>query len=175
MKRKILLATTILALSIATGCGQGETNSSEQVNLETVTEETNVEENQENEEVTEETKRDLPEANYEEKGDGVAILRTAAGTSEDGNIPVIYASSDTALLQIDLKTEGFNGGALSFIYVDGILLEKEQLADSQTTLSLVEEQLAVGIHKVEIVQYTGDDPASEMTTYKTASYEIKAE
>ena len=117
--------------------------------------------------------RDLPEGDYAEMGEGTVYVATAGGTSEDGNIPVIYVANDTIMTQIGLDAWDFNGGALSFIYIDGMLVGKEQLADTQTTLTLSEGQLAVGVHTVEVVQYTNDDPSAEMTTYRSMRYEIK--
>lgn len=118
--------------------------------------------------------KDLPGGNYSEMGEGSVYIACASGTSEDGNIPVIYTEPDQVLIQIGLNAFDFNGAALSFIYIDSIETSKEQLANSQISLNLQDKQLEVGIHKVEVVQYTDDDPASDMITYKTMSYEIKA-
>ena len=118
--------------------------------------------------------RDLPEGDYAELGDGTVYIATAGGTSENGNVPVIYAEKDLILKQIGLNAWDFNGGALSFIYVDGMLINKAQLANTQMTLDLQGEQLAEGLHSVEVVQYENDDPTSTMTAYKAMQYEIKA-
>lgn len=118
--------------------------------------------------------RDLPEGDYTELGDGTVYIATAGGTSENGNVPVIYAEKDLILKQIGLNAWDFNGGALSFIYVDGMLIDKAQLANTQMTLDLQGEQLSEGLHSVEVVQYENDDPASAMTAYKAMQYEIKA-
>lgn len=118
--------------------------------------------------------RDLPEGDYTELGDGTVYIATAGGTSENGNVPVIYAEKDLILKQIGLNAWDFNGGALSFIYVDGMLIDKAQLANTQMSLDLQGEQLSVGLHSVEVVQYENDDPASAMTAYKSMQYEIKA-
>lgn len=117
--------------------------------------------------------KDLPDGNYTEIGEGTVYLSTVSGTSENGNVPVVYTDSDTSMLQIGLDSSNFNGGNLSYIYVDGYLLDKIQMGDSQNTLTLQDNSLATGIHKVEIVQYENDDTASTMITYKTTSYEIK--
>ena len=117
--------------------------------------------------------RDLPEGDYAETGEGTMYISTAGGTSEDGNVPVIYEDGSTTMMSIGLNAFDFNGGALSYIYGDGMLRQKEQLAASQISLTLEKEQLTFGVHKVEVVQYEGDDPASSMITYRTASYEVK--
>lgn len=118
--------------------------------------------------------RDLPEGAYAELGEGTVYVSTAGGTSEDGNIPVIYAEKDS-VKQIGLNAWDFNGGALSYVYVDGMLIEKEQLANSQITLTLESAQLTEGIHTVEVVQYANDEPGSEMIAYKSMQYQVKAD
>lgn len=118
--------------------------------------------------------RDLPEGDYAELGEGTVYIATAGGTSENGNVPVIYAAKDLILTHIGLTTWDFNGGALSFVYIDGMLTSKEQLGDAQVSIELQGELLAVGIHTVEVVQYENDDPASAMTAYRVMQYEIKA-
>lgn len=120
------------------------------------------------------SEKDLPDGDYQDTGDGTFYIACAGGTSEDGNIPVIFADSDLMLMQIGINTEGFNGSALSYIYVDGMLASKEQLADSQMALDLSGDMLSVGIHTVEVVQYESDDTTGNMVTYKSASYEIKS-
>lgn len=117
--------------------------------------------------------KDLPDGDYSEIGSGTMYISTSGGTSENGNIPVIFADSDAALIQIEVDTESFDGSKLSFVYIDGMLGSKEQLADSQQSLDLTGNALLTGVHKIEVVQYSTDDPSGEMITYKTASYEIK--
>ena len=118
--------------------------------------------------------RDLPAGDYEEMGVGTVYISTPSETSEDGNIPVVYADTNSLLIQIGLNAWDFNGAALSYVYVDGILVSKEQLANTSTSLSLSESMLDVGTHTVEVVQYENDDPASAMTAYRSMMYEIKA-
>ena len=50
---------------------------------------------------------------------------------------------------------------------------KEQLADTQTTLGLTGNELSEGVHVVEVVQFEGDDPAGEILSYRSTSYEVK--
>ena len=117
--------------------------------------------------------RDLSEGDYEEMGPGTVSVSTPGGTSVNGNVPVLYADSDSLLIQIGLNAWNFNGGALSYVYIDGILNTKEQLANTQTVLSLSDNALSEGIHTVEVVQYENDDPSAEMTVYKSMQYEVK--
>lgn len=110
---------------------------------------------------------------YEDMGDGTMYIACASGTSEDGNVPVLFEAADTILDQIGLDSTGMDGSHLSYIYVDGKETAKEQLADSQISLDLQGDALKVGIHKVEVVQYDNDDPSGTVITYKTASFEVK--
>lgn len=167
MKKRIisilLCCSAILAL---TACGGKDNTKSE-----TQAPETTAETTSETEAVSND--KDLPDGDYSEMGEGSVYIACAGGTSENGNIPVIYSEKDQVLIQIGLNSTGFNGAALSFIYIDSMEVAKEQLADSQISLDLQDAQLETGIHKVEVVQYTDDDPAADMITYKTMAYEIK--
>lgn len=111
--------------------------------------------------------------NYSNMGDGTMYLSTAGGTTENDNIPVLFEASDTVLDTIEINTTGFDGSKLSYIYIDGMLNTKEQLGDSQSSISLEKDALAEGTHKVEVVQYDTNEPDGTMVTYKTASYEIQ--
>lgn len=169
MKKK--LVTIILCLSMVAaipGCSSPKSS-------DTTKSDTTVTENPTPETTEQETvKKDLPDGNYSDIGNGTMHIATSGGTSENGNIPVIFADADAALIQIEVDTESFDGSKLSFIYIDGMLSTKEQLADSQQSLDLTGDFLSVGTHKIEVVQYSTDDASGEMVTYKTASYEVKS-
>lgn len=110
---------------------------------------------------------------YEDMGDGTMYIACASGTSEDGNVPVLFEAADTILDQIGLDSTGMDGSHLSYIYVDGKETAKEQLADSQVSLDLQGDALKEGTHKVEVVQYDNDEPSGTVITYKASSYEVK--
>lgn len=172
MKKKIvaLLLMGTLVFSF-TACGEKEAPK-EETKTEATTE-TKAEAKGEKSDVTAKEK-DFDGSSYSDTGDGTFFISTAGGTSENGNTPVIYAEPDTSILQIGCDAEGMNGNALSYIYVDGILLDKMQLADTQSSLDLTPDQLSVGSHSVEVVQYENDDTSSNVITYKSASYEVKS-
>jgi len=117
--------------------------------------------------------RDFPEVNYADIGNGIIEIVTPSGSSKEGNIPFIFINSDTSLTQIGLNTSGFNGAKLSFIYIDGMLNDKKQMAEFQGTLNLSGELLSQGIHTLEVVQYADDTPTSNIILYKSAKYEVK--
>lgn len=158
MKKKILIATLMLCVLSFTGCGDSSTSTSNNETTANITKE-----------------KDFSGDSYTDTGDGTFLVVTSSGNSENGNVPIVYCDSDTSLLQIGYNTSGMNGNLLSHIYVDGYLLEKEQLADSQRELSLSGDSLSVGIHKVEVVQFENNDTNGAVITYKTAAYEIKSE
>lgn len=167
MKRKIvtfLLATTIVAN--VTACGNSSNSSTEKESATAEVQSTNIEK--------ETPAKDLPDGDYQDTGVGTMYLSTVGGTSENGNVPVVYSGSDDVLIQIGVATEGFDGSKLSYIYVDGSLNSKEQLGDGQTSIDLTDDLLSVGTHKVEVLQYNNDDASSDVVTYKSASYEVKA-
>jgi hypothetical protein len=110
---------------------------------------------------------------YEDMGDGTMYIACASGTSENGNVPVLFEAADTVLDQIGLDSMDMDGSHLSYIYIDGKETAKEQLAESQISLDLQGDALKEGTHKVEVVQYDNDDPSGTVITYKTASYEVK--
>lgn len=115
---------------------------------------------------------EFPDGDYEDMGTGTICLYTPGGSSENGNVPIIFIDGET-LLQIGLDSLDFDGSKLSYIYVDGMLVAKEQLANSQISLDLSGDMLSVGTHTVQVVQYDSDDPSGKMITYKSANYETK--
>lgn len=163
MKRRTLaLLLSLVMIFVLAACGESNDNPAE--------DSAQVSDSQD----TQDTQRDLPEGDYQEMGDGSMFISTPSGTSENGNVPVIYAESDLTLTQIGMNSEGMNGGSLSYIYIDGMLADKQQMADYQGSIDLTGDQLSEGIHKIEMVQYENDDTSGTMTVYKSASYEIKA-
>lgn len=60
------------------------------------------------------------------------------------------------------------------IYIYGMLNTKEQLGEmSQNTITLQDNSLREGKHKVEIVQYDNDEQIGTPITYKVVNYEVK--
>ena len=158
MKKSILLLAGCMVLSL-TACGQKEpannTNNSTNAPAQ--------------EEVAKEPEQ------VTEIGQGTFYLENESGTTENGDPIVIYDGGDTQLMQIGLNTNDFDGGKLTYVYVDGELLTKEQYGgESQGTLELGEKQLAPGTHQVVLKQYENDDEKTDPVTVKVATYEVKA-
>lgn len=111
-------------------------------------------------------------SSYSDTGTGVFYLVNESGTTEDLEKITVYVQSDTLLTQIGCGTKGFDGSLLSYVYVDGMFKFKEQFGDYQGSIDLEADLLTVGDHKVEVVQYEGNDESGTVITYKSAVYEI---
>lgn len=124
-------------------------------------------------EVTEKAK-DIPDGNYSDIGEGTFYIDTSSGSSEDGSVPFLFSNDEDVLISIGCGSKGMNGNNLSYIYSNGMLLDKIQLSEqSQSTLSLTEDFLTIGTHKVEVLQFDTDKPDGTVITYKSAAYEVK--
>lgn len=161
MRKKIIAVITILTLSFAlTACGSKEaakttnTNTTDQTAAKSDTVK-------------------IPAGLGTEMGVGKIIVSTPSGTSENGAVPFIYVEKDS-LVQIGFDALEFDGAKLSYIFIDGVLNSKEQLKDTQTSLNLKDDEVKVGKHKVEVVQFDTDKVDGKALTYKSASYEVKA-
>ena len=164
-KMGILLLSLIFVLSF-TACGSGSDATEDNGDT------TAIEEPAADNDV----ERDFPEGDYEEIGNGTMYVITPSGSSEDGSVPVLYvdvSDRDNILESIELDAWDYDGSVLSYIYIDGMENAKEQLADTQTTLGLTGNELSEGVHVVEVVQFEGDDPAGEIISYRSTSYEVK--
>ncbi|WP_312694123.1 hypothetical protein [Caproiciproducens sp.] len=127
------------------------------------------------EDVSSSVVKDLPSSNYKDMGKGTLVIATEGGTSENGKTPVIFLDSgESHSYAIGIHVRDFDGSKLSYVYADGYLISKEQYADEDSSVRVKDDRLAVGMHKIEIVQYDIDKPDGKMITYKSASYEVKS-
>lgn len=167
MKKKLvlLLLSSVLVLSTV-ACGADEPSS--------VSEESATQSELSDVPSKKETERDLPESDYKDTGAGTFSIQTPSGDSADGSVPVLFVS-DEILIQIGFTAESMDGSHLSYIYVDGMEVAKEQLGEmSQGSIDLSEESLEEGTHTVEVVQYLTDEPDGDIITYKSCQYEVKS-
>lgn len=105
---------------------------------------------------------------YADTGAGVMYLRTAGGTSEDGNVPEIAVQKDTMMMQIELDTEGMDGSVCT-VYIDGMENTTINAGElTQQAITLQGDALKSGSHTVELVKMDGDVPA----IYKKAEYKV---
>lgn len=96
-------------------------------------------------------------------------------TSENGAIPYIYIETEDMLTQIGYVAEGFDESKLSYIYIDGELVQKETLSkDCQGTINLENDTIKFGKHKVEVIQYKDAESKNKehIEVYKFAQYVV---
>ena len=117
-------------------------------------------------------KKDFDGSKQAEVGEGSVMLATAAGTTENGNVPKLTIQKDTQLTQIEVDTKDLDRSAVTHIYVDGIENTKGNYGDSQNAISLTGDALKAGDHIVEVVQFKGDDASGEVVFYRKLSYQI---
>lgn len=105
---------------------------------------------------------------FADTGAGTMFLYTAGGSSEDGKVPQVAIKKGTTLTQIDINYRDGDGSVCT-VYVDGAENTKMNASQyMQSTLTLQGDELADGVHTVEMVAMDGDEPA----IYKKAQYEI---
>jgi hypothetical protein len=177
--KKWLVLLIIVGLLVACG-NQEEGNNSDNVATEENQTNEPVESNEnEAEEKPEEEELEVVESEYpfpqvEPTGEGNMIISTPSGTSEEGNVPVLFVSEEDLIIQIGLDLENFQGDKQTFIYIDEIFLTTEQAGElTQTSLDLQGNNLKVGKHTVTAVQYENDEPTANVLNFVQAQYEIK--
>ena len=119
--------------------------------------------------------RDLPESDYADTGDGTFYIASASGSTENGDEVLVYPDMDsTPFAFVDYELWDMDGTVQTYIYLDGVEMDKQQVGDGyQSSLSLEEEwQVTEGTHKVEAVQYEGNDPSDEITFYRSAEFTV---
>lgn len=115
----------------------------------------------------------LPVSEHEETGNGTFYVTTPSGTSEDGNVPILYFGEDDFLVSIGMEAWDFDGSKLTYIYLNGKEIETDQLADTQSSIGIEQDDIQEGENTVVAVQYDNDDPSGEIVTYKTATFEVR--
>lgn len=153
---KIMVVTILLVALV--GCGNKNSASNENVK---------------NENTESENTANTVE-NVEDVGEGSFYLENESGTTENGDPIVIYEDGTTQVMQIGITTNNFNGGKLTFIYVDGELLSKDQFGDSTSSIDLTQKELGEGLHQVVLKQFENDDENTDPILVKSAIYEVKS-
>jgi hypothetical protein len=169
------ILTLFLTLLLFTGCStSGYEKSNGTVAPPTVTKSSSIESATESavESGSSEAK-DLSAGDYKDTGKGEFAISTPSGTSENGNVPIIFTDKNSVMGGLGIYVRKFDGAKLSYVYVDGKLIKKDQYADTDTSINLKSQNITAGTHKVEIAQYDTDSPDGKLITYKSASYEVK--
>ena len=165
--KKIIL-TSLLSLTMVfafCACGNNEEAGDTEQAAETTTE------------ATAAVQRDLPEGDYEEVGDGTLYLVNQSGTTENGDEIIVYPDMNSIpFAYVDYQLWDLDGSVQTYIYLDGTEIDKQQIGEGyQGSLFLDSEwQVSEGVHKVETVQYADNDPANEITFYRSETYTVKA-
>ncbi|EAV9810728.1 hypothetical protein FFC14_03420 [Listeria monocytogenes] len=151
MKKGILILMVISLSLVLVACGSTEKTSSDE-------------------------EKTVEKVNFKKSdaGSGKFWIDTASGTSENGNVPVMFYDSDLKVTQLGINTSDFNAEKQTYIYVDGYLNDKFQLGTTQTSLNLKDDTLKIGKHDVVAVQYENNDPKTKVAeVIKSAQYEVK--
>lgn len=159
---KKLLLVSLVALLAA--CGNDETTSTEKEEME---------ETEEKEVVATESEHPFP-SDVTPIGDATIMISTPAGTTEEGNIPVLYVSEDDILTQIGIDYENFDGSVETFVYINKIFNTSEQVGElTQSSLDLYEDNLTPGDYTVTAVQFTGNDTSNKPINLTQAQFKIE--
>lgn len=157
---KKLLLSLVLLLTMALVACSSESNVKVQGD-----EKTNTQEKVESE---------YPFPSSELMGDATITISTPGGDSSDGNVPVLFVSSDTLLEQIGINYENFDGNVETYVYINEIFSEKVQAGElMQSTLELTEDNLKGGEYTITAVQFTDNDPSKDPFNVAEAKFKIE--
>ena len=161
MKKKyITLALSLLVAVSMTACGEnGQTQTPSQPQKTAPTE------------VKPEKKIEILE-NVEEIGEGECYLIGPGGTTEDGSALPVFASPDTVIMQIGIDARDMDGSKLSYMYIDGNLVQKEQMANYQGSLDLEKSSLKPGIHQVIVKQFDNNKEDGKLVFQHEMKYDL---
>lgn len=125
--------------------------------------------------VVEEPKKMDLGLNIDERGEGnFYLVNSIATTEEDKILYEFLDNKDVFLTQLSYEAWGMNAKKVSYIYLDGELVEKTILSDSQSSLTLKNKDLTYGLHTVEVLQFkNGENLKDEnIEFYEKAEYVI---
>jgi len=144
--KKIIL-TSLLSLTMVfafCSCGNNEEAGDTEQAAETTTE------------AAATVQRDMPEGDYEEVGSGTFYISGPSGSTENGDEIIIYPDMDAIPFAfVDYELWDMDGSVLTYIYVDGVQVDKQQVGDGyQSSIDLQEEwQITEGDHVYKLRKY----------------------
>ena len=104
---------------------------------------------------------------YDETGDCRFWVSSAGGTTENGNVPTVDSHGAT-MLQLGVNAADGDGSVCS-IYYDGTEVGTIKVGTmTQQSITLSGDQLAPGVHTIELVLLDGSEPV----VYRRAQIEI---
>lgn len=157
MKKKLLILFFASGL-LLTACGEDTDTPEEGVSTDSV------------EEVESETAASLP---TEEIGEGDFYILSPSGTSEDGDDIILFYDEDMWVETLGVEGWDMDGSHKTFIYVNDELAEEMQMANTQSSIEIPENQYEVGEHTVTAIQYDDDTEEGEPIFVRTVNFEIK--
>ncbi|PGZ97436.1 hypothetical protein COE51_14150 [Bacillus pseudomycoides] len=159
MKKFIITGLSVMLL---VGCGATKEKK--------VTEETQQEQTVN---AQQESKYSFPEG-VTSVGEGKVKVVTPDGTSENGNVPVVFIKKDTIIQQVEIELSNFQRDNETFVYIDKRFEEAHQVRKlTQTTIELKEETLQPGVHTLTAIQYENNDPNGKVIKFAEAKFENK--
>lgn len=117
--------------------------------------------------------KDFDGSAYSDTGLGEFYISSASGSTEDGEEVFIYYDENAIMNSIGFRVWDFDGKMLTYIYVDGIQMDRGQMSSYDSSIDLTGDLLSKGFHKVEAVQFEDNDPQKAVITYKSAEYEVR--
>ena len=108
----------------------------------------------------------------EDIGEGECYLTGPGGDTKEGDTVQLFVSPDTVMMDIGIDAEGMDGSKLSYIYVDGNLVQKEQMSDYQGSITLKDNLLDPGVHQVTVKQYDNNSEDGAVVFQHAMQYEI---
>lgn len=165
MKR--LAVVTLLAVGLLAGCSNGGSDNAKDSGSKSAESTTTVSS----------SKAETADkfADQQETGEGTLNIANVSGNTADGAEVTVMYDPDTFPTSVGMTTSGIDGSKTSYIYVDGQLVTKEQLGDTQTSVDLQDTPVAIeeGKHKLELVQYDNDSEDGNVVTFKAQEYTVK--
>lgn len=109
-------------------------------------------------------------------GDGNIMLRTSAGTSENGFTPVIYLPKNTYTTPVSVYFDKNKSTNPFWIYLDGVLISTVSIpylsSSSQDLYSDDYRCLKAGTHRVDVVQYENANPTLPVVLHRLFYYQM---
>lgn len=107
-------------------------------------------------------------------GDGEIAIRQKGATEEASGNATLKPVSGENEIEIEITPTNVNAANETYIYVDGNLVEKEELDDpAGEDLDLEGQAITAGEHKIQFVQYENNDPTKAVTFYREAKYTVE--
>ena len=108
-------------------------------------------------------------------GDSTFYIAGSSGATENRDTILIYPDIESIpFAYVDYELWDMDGTVQTYIYLDGVEMDKQQAGEGyQSSIPLENEwQVSAGSHKVEAVQYEGNDPSGTISFYCSAEYTV---